>query len=191
MYCFCYCSVAKSCSTVVKSHGLQPARLLCPWNLPGKNTGVCCCHHFLHGIFPIKRSNSSLLHWQADSLPLSHLGSNTISRVRMQQLGQANLLSKRALESFRGKIMIKKLRDRRAFCQEREKCIQFRENNPRKNTEIICGRLWRTAYICRWVLVMQNLMVWLFFSKTTILERSIQSRLWFFLWSYMDMRVGL
>ena len=23
-------------------HGLQPARLLCPWNFPGKNTGVGC-----------------------------------------------------------------------------------------------------------------------------------------------------
>ena len=26
-------------------HGLQPARLLCPWTFPGKNTGVGC--HFL------------------------------------------------------------------------------------------------------------------------------------------------
>ena len=26
-------------------HGLQPARLLCPWDSPGKNTGVGC--HFL------------------------------------------------------------------------------------------------------------------------------------------------
>ena len=26
-------------------HGLQPARLLCPWNFPGKNTGMGC--HFL------------------------------------------------------------------------------------------------------------------------------------------------
>ena len=26
-------------------HGPQPARLLCPWNFPGKNTGVGC--HFL------------------------------------------------------------------------------------------------------------------------------------------------
>ena len=26
-------------------HGLQPARLLCPWDFPGKNTGVGC--HFL------------------------------------------------------------------------------------------------------------------------------------------------
>ena len=38
-----------SCSVMSDSwqpHGLQPTRLLCPWNFPGKNTGVIC--HFLH-----------------------------------------------------------------------------------------------------------------------------------------------
>ena len=33
------------------------------------------CHFLLQGIFPIQGSNPSLLHWQAGSLPLSHLGS--------------------------------------------------------------------------------------------------------------------
>ena len=32
-------------SDSLQSHGLQPARLLCPWDSPGKNTGVGC--HFL------------------------------------------------------------------------------------------------------------------------------------------------
>ena len=32
-------------SDSLRSHGLQPARLLCPWDSPGKNTGVGC--HFL------------------------------------------------------------------------------------------------------------------------------------------------
>ena len=41
---------------------------------PGKNTGVGC-HFLLQGIFPTQGLNSSLLLWQADSLPLSHLGS--------------------------------------------------------------------------------------------------------------------
>ena len=41
----CYCWVAKSCPTLLQPHGLQPARLLCPWNFPGKNIGVGC--HFL------------------------------------------------------------------------------------------------------------------------------------------------
>ena len=48
--------------------------LLCPWNFPGENTGVGC-HSLLQGIFPTQVSNPSLLHWQADSLPLSNLGS--------------------------------------------------------------------------------------------------------------------
>ena len=52
-------------------------QLLCPWHLPGKNTGVAC-QFLLQGIFPAQGSNPhllSLLHWQVDSLPLSHLGS--------------------------------------------------------------------------------------------------------------------
>ena len=40
----------------------------------GKNTGVGC-HFLLQGIFPTQGSNPSLLHWQVDCLPLSHLGS--------------------------------------------------------------------------------------------------------------------
>ena len=43
---------------------------------PSKNTGVGC-HFFFQGIFPIQGLNSHLLylvHWQADSLPLNHLG---------------------------------------------------------------------------------------------------------------------
>ena len=42
------------CSVVVdslQSHGLQPARFLCPWNFPGKNTGAGC-HFRLQGILP-------------------------------------------------------------------------------------------------------------------------------------------
>ena len=30
-------------SDSVRSHGLQPARLLYPWDSPGKNIGVGCC----------------------------------------------------------------------------------------------------------------------------------------------------
>ena len=44
---------------------------------PGKNTGVGF-HALLQGIFPTQGSNLRLLcllHWQADFLPLSHLGS--------------------------------------------------------------------------------------------------------------------
>ena len=46
-------------------------RLLSPWDFPSKNTGVGC-HLLLQGIFPIQGSNPGLLHWQVDSLSLSH-----------------------------------------------------------------------------------------------------------------------
>ena len=63
--------------------GLRPARLLCPWDSPGKNTGVGC-HALFQWIFQTQGSNSHLLRlpqWQADffvfsfSSPLSNLGS--------------------------------------------------------------------------------------------------------------------
>ena len=39
------------------------------------NTGVVC-HFLLQGIFPMQGSSLCLLHWQMDSLPLSHLGNS-------------------------------------------------------------------------------------------------------------------
>ena len=53
-----------------------PARLLCPWNSLGKNTGVGC-HFLLQQIILTQGLNPHLfclLHWQVGSLPLSHLG---------------------------------------------------------------------------------------------------------------------
>ena len=55
---------------------LQPAKLLCPWDSPGKNTGVGC-HAPLQGIFHTQGWNLSLLclpHWQVGSLPLTPPG---------------------------------------------------------------------------------------------------------------------
>ena len=37
----CKESVTQSCPTL-RPHGLQPARLLCPWDFSGRNTGVGC-----------------------------------------------------------------------------------------------------------------------------------------------------
>ena len=58
--------------------GLQSTRLLCQRNFPGQNTGMDC-HFPLQGMFLPQRWNPCLLcllHWQVDSLPLSHLGNH-------------------------------------------------------------------------------------------------------------------
>ena len=57
----CCCLVASVMSDSVRSYGLQPARLLCPRNSPGKNTGVGC-HALLQGIFPTQELNPGLMH---------------------------------------------------------------------------------------------------------------------------------
>ena len=44
-------------------HGLQPPRLLCPWDSSGKNTGVGC-RDLLQGIFLAQGSNPGLLHFR-------------------------------------------------------------------------------------------------------------------------------
>ena len=46
-------------SNSLRPHGVQPTRLLCPWEFLGKNTGVGC-HFLLQGIFPIQGLNPAL-----------------------------------------------------------------------------------------------------------------------------------
>ena len=58
---------------------------ICPWDSPGKHTGVGCLF-LLQGIFVTQGSNLHLLHWQADSLSLRHL--------RSPRLYQWHLISK-------------------------------------------------------------------------------------------------
>ena len=59
-------------------HGLQPTRLLCPWNSPSRNTGVGC-HFLLQGIFPTQGSNLGLPHCRQTLYQLSHQGSLYLS----------------------------------------------------------------------------------------------------------------
>ena len=60
-----------------RPHGLEPARLLCPWNSPGKDNRVGC-HSLLQGIFPTQGSNPSLLHCRRILHQLSHKGNSRI-----------------------------------------------------------------------------------------------------------------
>ena len=63
----CYCRSVVSDSS--RPHGLQPTRLLYPWDSPGKNTGVGC-HFLLQGIVPTQGSNPHLLHCYMDLFSL-------------------------------------------------------------------------------------------------------------------------
>ena len=51
----------------LRHFGLQPTRLLCPWDSPGKDPGVGC-HALLQGIFPTRpkdRMGVCYVSWQA------------------------------------------------------------------------------------------------------------------------------
>ena len=91
-----------SCSATSDSlwpQGLQPTKLLCLWDSPGKSTGVGC-HFLLQGISPMQGSNPHLLcllhcrrilyHWATGEDPKSPVGpkdekmqdlSNKVSKV--------------------------------------------------------------------------------------------------------------
>ena len=69
--CLPACWVTSVVSDFLRPRGLWPARLLCPWDSLGRNTGVG--FHFLLQIFPTQGWNLQLvlpLLWQAGSLPL-------------------------------------------------------------------------------------------------------------------------
>ena len=61
-------------SDSLQPHGLQPTRLLHPWDSPGKNTGVGC-HFLLQGIFPTQGLNPGLLYCRQILYQLSYQGS--------------------------------------------------------------------------------------------------------------------
>ena len=58
----------------LRPHGLQPSRLLCPWDSPRKNIGVGG-HAFLQGIFPTQELNLGFPHYREILYHLSHQGS--------------------------------------------------------------------------------------------------------------------
>ena len=66
-------------SNSLRPYGLLPARLLCPWNFPGKNIGVSCYALLQENLLDprIEFTSLVLLGLQVDSLPLHHWGSPT------------------------------------------------------------------------------------------------------------------
>ena len=68
--------VAQLCSTLVTPWPLT-RWLLCPWDSPGKNTGVSC-HFLLQGNLLTQGSNAGPLCWQVGSLPSEPPGKPSI-----------------------------------------------------------------------------------------------------------------
>ena len=64
------CDITQIIPAILKN----PARLLCSWDFPGKNTRVGC-HSLLQGIFPIQGSNLGLPYYRRILYPLNHQGS--------------------------------------------------------------------------------------------------------------------
>ena len=72
---FVCCLATKLCPTLCDPIDY---RLPCPWHFPSKEYCSGLLFSFLfQAIFPIQGSNPCFLHWQADSLPVSHQGSSS------------------------------------------------------------------------------------------------------------------
>ena len=57
-----------------------PGSSVCPWNSPGKNTGLFC-HFLLQGIFPTQGLNLDLLHWRQILYQLSYQAYDRSSNI--------------------------------------------------------------------------------------------------------------
>ena len=80
------CLVTQSCPTLCNPMDCSPPVSSVHVDSPGKNTGAGC-HFQLQGIFSTQGLNLCLFHllyWQADSLPLCHLGSPWIDMNKVQ-----------------------------------------------------------------------------------------------------------
>ena len=88
------CAHAQLCLILYDPHLLKPTRLLCPWNFPGKNTGVDF-YALLQGIFLTQGSNQhllSLLHWQADPLPAEPQGLGVFKKASLPSIKKLSRL---------------------------------------------------------------------------------------------------
>ena len=119
----CVCSVM---SDSLWPHGLQPTRLLCPWDHPSKNTGVSC-HFLLQRIFPTQGSNWCLLYCTRLLLWLSHWGSprcqNLFLHLTYHQFCEAFLAPIDKLHNILRAFLVPPLTLAIFYCNYLSKCI--------------------------------------------------------------------
>ena len=128
---------AQSCRTFCDPRAT--ARLLCPWASPGKHTRVGC-HFLLKGIFPdpgFEPESPASPAWQADSLPLSHLG-NTFRRW---------WASNRVMENFKSENSV--IRNTPALCRRREADLMDMEETWRRAAKDGCEWKSETSSVSR------------------------------------------
>ena len=127
------CLVTQSCLTLCNPVDCNlPGRLLCPWDSPGKSTGVGC-HFLLQRIYLTQGSNPGLPHCRKMFYHLSHQGSP------IPKKGNAKKCSKNctiALTSQTSKVMFKILKARLQQymnCELPDIRAGFRQRNQRSN----------------------------------------------------------
>ena len=83
-------------SNSLRPHGLQPARLLCPWDFPGKNTRVVC-PFLLQETFPTQGFNPCPQRCKRILYQLSHQGSPKCLRQQEITRMQTDRYTQRSL----------------------------------------------------------------------------------------------
>src|SRR5574337_336978 len=103
--CCCCCQVTSVVYDSVRPQRLQPTRLPCPWDCPGKNTGVGC--HFLLQCMKVKSESevTQLSPTPSDPMDCSPPGSSIhgIFQARVVEWGAIAFSSIKLLEENIGK----------------------------------------------------------------------------------------
>ena len=105
----------------MQPYGLQPARLLYPWNSPGMNTGVGC-HALLQGIFPTQGLKPGPLKLSSFAKLMMNLSIQNVIPFLVQHLFPSRLRSIKE----RGLKLIRTLWDTRTQKHFRVPHILFR-----------------------------------------------------------------
>ena len=120
------------CRSVDSCLTLCDPRLLCPWNSPGKNSGVGC-HSFLQGIFPTQGLNPGVLH----------------CRPIIDWLRHSDVLIRRNLNTERDTKCTHSQREDKVKIQQKSGHLQAKQRGIRTNQTketLIFGHItWRTV----------------------------------------------